>query len=371
MPTPREERAAAREDRQNHLQLPDHDLPLGRASLIRSRSPSPIGPGSFQFPPPQLRAAPEQFADAAEAPANMAELQALTTALQGMKVSSRKPELPDFDSKNIDMWLKRVENAYRRSGVTDPKDKFAFIEPKFTVDSDPRINELLFGDGTAEEWTAFENYLRSRYGRTKAQQAATILDGTPRDGKLPSEMFAHIKERIGTLTIDELVKEMVMRELPTEVRRTIHDKVKNLDGVETMKVADEYFDKNGKPLHRATNNPINAVNEVPDLIDTEDESEAVNAVSRRFHKKFRPPRQQQGQARANPTQKQQQTSRPPNASFTPAFGERRTHTGKPTVKPINLCRWHKQFGKDAYTCEAGCDRFQGSNAGKAKAGRQT
>ena len=94
---------------------------------------------------------------------------ALTEALQGVRVSSRKPELPAFDSKNIDVWLKRVDNAYRRSGVTDPKDKFAFIEPKFAVDSDPRINELLFGDGTAEEWEEFESYLRGRYGRTKAQ----------------------------------------------------------------------------------------------------------------------------------------------------------------------------------------------------------
>ena len=51
-------------------------------------------------------------------------VQALTAALQGMKVSSRKPELPPFDPKNIDIWLKRIDNAYRRAGVTDPKDKF-------------------------------------------------------------------------------------------------------------------------------------------------------------------------------------------------------------------------------------------------------
>ena len=370
MQTPRDLRAAARNERQHHLQLPDHLLPLGRGNLDRSRSPSPSAPGNFVFPPPQLENLPQQFEDAETS--NMAELAALTTALQGMKVSSRKPELPDFDSKNIDVWLKRVDNAYRRAGVTDPKDKFAFVEPKFAVDSDPRINELLFGEGTAEEWTAFESYLRGRYGRTKAQQAAAILDGTPRDGKLPSEMFAHIKEKIGTLTIDELVKEMVLRELPTDIRRTIHDKVKALDGAETMKIADEYFDKNGKPLHKSNNNPINAVNDVPDLIDTEDESDDVNAVSRRFNRmRPRQHRQQQGQPRSFP-QKQQQTSRPNNPSFTPAFGERRvnTNTGKPTVKPANLCRWHKQFGKDAYTCEVGCDRFQGSNAGKAKAGRQ-
>ena len=216
---------------------------------------------------------------------------ALTEALQGVRVSSRKPELPAFDSKNIDIWLKRVDNAYRRSGVTDPKDKFAFIEPKFACDTDPRINELLFGDCTAEDWTALETYLRGRYGRTKAQQASVILDGVQRDGKLPSEMFAFVKERVGTITVDDIIKEMVLRELPTDIRRTIHDKVKDLGGAETVKIADEYFDRNGKPLHKPAPSNVNAVNEVPGLIDTEDEADEVNAVGgRRFQRKGRPNR---------------------------------------------------------------------------------
>ena len=295
---------------------------------------------------------------------------ALTEALQGVRVSSRKPELPAFDSKNIDIWLKRVDNAYRRSGVTDPKDKFAFIEPKFACDTDPRINELLFGDCTAEDWTALETYLRGRYGRTKAQQASVILDGVQRDGKLPSEMFAFVKERVGTITVDDIIKEMVLRELPTDIRRTIHDKVKDLGGAETVKIADEYFDRNGKPLHKPAPSNVNAVNEVPGLIDTEDEADEVNAVGgRRFQRKGRPNR--------FPAPKPQQTAkptgqnRPQSSSFTPAFAEKRTHSGKPTVKPINLCKWHQQFGKKAYTCESGCDEFAKFNAGKAKAGRQT
>ena len=69
--------------------------------------------------------------------ADQATIQALTDALQGMKASSRKPELPNFDPKNVEIWIKRVDNAYRRAGITDPKDKFAHIEAKFEVDADP------------------------------------------------------------------------------------------------------------------------------------------------------------------------------------------------------------------------------------------
>ena len=375
MQTPRDLRASARDERQQHLQVPNHDHPLGRATLLRSRSPSPNGPGQFVFPPPQLQAVAQQFENAENPAANMGDqdptVQALTQALQGVKISSRKPELPAFDTKNIEIWLKRVDNAYRRSGVTDPKDKFAFIEPKFTVDADPQINEFLFGDCTAEDWTAFETYLRNRYGRTKSQQAAVILDGVQREGKLPSEMFALIKERIGTITVDDIVKEMVLRELPTDVRRTIHDKVKNLSGAETVKEADQYFDRNGKVIHKTANHPVNQVTDVPGLVDTDDEDE-VNAVGRRFPRGNRKPRQQQGQSQKPPFKKPgQQNSRPANPSFTSAFSETRTHKGKPTVKPANLCRWHTQYGKEAFTCEPGCDKFQGSKAGKAQAGRHT
>ena len=349
---------------------PDSIAARGRAA---SRSPSAT--------------AREQFFPAATTQTTMADetVQALASALQGMKVSSRKPELPAFDSKNIDLWLKRVDNAYRRAGITDPKDKFAFVEPKFAVDTDPRINELLFGDGTADEWQEFEKYLRSRYGRTKAQQASIILDGTPRDGKLPSEYFAHIKERIGSLTVDDIIKEMVLRELPTEIRRTIHDKVKDADGATTVELADQYFDKDGKPLHKSTNPAVNAVDNPPDPVrsnsiqpdpvQTDNEPEDINAInSRRFQKPNRQFRPQQSQQRHVPQQSQQRSfppSRPTSTSYTPTRPQRRTHKGPPTVKPANLCRWHTLYGKEAFTCEAGCDKFPGSHAGNAKAGRQT
>ena len=311
-------------------------------------------------------------------------MQTLAAALQGMRVSSRKPDLPPFDPKNIDIWLKRVDNAYWRSGVTDAKDKFAFIEPKFTVDADPRINEFLFGEGTAEEWTEFEAYLRSRYGRTKAQRASIILDGVQRDGKLPSEMFAMIKERIGTITVDDIVKEMVLRELPMDVRRTIHDKVKDLDGAATVKLADGYFDKDGKPVHKTPSPAINVVDESPDPTTASNDSEDVNAVSHRFQRRNQQPRFRGQNSTTRGWHAQTATRAPPqtttrrwhartatNSSLPskPTL-ERRIHTGETTVKQSKLCRWHTLYANEAYTCEKGCDRFYTFNAGKAKAGRQ-
>ena len=63
MSTPRDDRASAREDRRN-LRIPT--VGLGRAELIRSRSPSPAAraAGAFIFPPPRQQPEEDQFDEA-------------------------------------------------------------------------------------------------------------------------------------------------------------------------------------------------------------------------------------------------------------------------------------------------------------------
>ena len=84
------------------------------------------------------------------------------TSVQQMK----KPTLPAFDPKNIDMWLKRVDAAFSRLSITDPKLKFANLDEKIPADTDPRINEYMWGDPTPERWDEFVAYLRKKHGRT-------------------------------------------------------------------------------------------------------------------------------------------------------------------------------------------------------------
>ena len=118
MPTPREDRASARDERRN-LQLP---IPaLGRSELIRSRSPSPnpIVPGRFNFPT-LPRPEPHQFenAPAAAEMATQEQLDALREQLRNQlrdevrnetavaaasmpDAIRKKPEIPPFDKNHV------------------------------------------------------------------------------------------------------------------------------------------------------------------------------------------------------------------------------------------------------------------------------
>ena len=153
------------------------------------------------------------------------------------------------------------------------------------------------------------------------------------------------------------------------------------------KLADGFFDKDGKPIHRPTSSPVNNVEQCPDLIDTEDENDGVNAVSRvkSRNTKLRPkphptknPNSKTPWGQSNPQRNQSQgnqqrpqgSSQGNTPSFTPAFGDRRENKGQPTVKSVKLCKYHQQFGDSARTCEATCVMFP-KWSGNGRAGRQT
>ena len=373
---------------QSHLRVE----PRGRAAGARSRSPSPAAPGGAFFPTSSVTTpASPTFHDAPEGPVNttmpvseelkavaeaaaaaaataaitamQANLQAMTTSVSNAGARRKKPEIPAFNKRHIDIWIRRIESAFEREGVTAPNEKFAHLESKIGVDEDPKISEFLYGAKTETQWREFIDYLKQQYGKTKAQMAGSIIDGTSRDGRKPSQLLAIIKDKAGTVSLDDVMKEMVIRQLPPEVHRTILDASEDLNAEETAKMADRYFGPDGKPLHKSSS-AINAIEDLPETTNSEDKDEEdVNAIGGRFK---------------------------PRGPYTPAFPssrpqQRNNFTKGPSQHPQNrqnnngynnnnnkpsgknwVCHYHYKFGDKAQKCEPGC-----SKAPKGQAGRRT
>ena len=100
----------------------------------------------------QLAESQRQLQEAQQSIYNLTTaFQTLSTQPRPLTVSSapkKKPELPPFDSKNVLIWIRRVEAAYARVGVVEAKDKFAWMESIFQVKLDPQIDAYLYGDNT-------------------------------------------------------------------------------------------------------------------------------------------------------------------------------------------------------------------------------
>ena len=387
MSSDRDARAAARDNRRN-LQIPQLVINhgLGRADIIRSRSPSPAAPapppGVFNFPPPPT---PGQFENAMATEEQLAALreqlrrevraelrnETAATAAGIPDAIRKKPEIPPFDKAHVEIWIKRTENAFIRANITATNEKFAFLETKFPVGYDPRIDEYLYGDATPENWTAFLDYLRKEFGPTKQQRTAIFLDGFKREGRKPSQYVAALNDKTKEVTIDDIKKEMLIREMPVDVRRMLQERFETMSLTEAAKVADSYFDAEGRPRHSSqSTNGVNAIHASLENLSLDDEND-INAVPRRFQPRNRfrnqRPKNEPPATASAPNSRSSTPSGTPERSKPPQGGQRREHKGPSTVQ--KLCKYHVQFGDKALTCEKGCDRFT-NNPSNGKAGRQ-
>ena len=161
---------------------------------------------------------------------------------------TRKPELPTFDSANVEIWIRRIENAFTRAAITNVKDKFAFLESNIGTSSDPKITEFLcVNPPTNATWDSFLAYLRKRYGRTKRQQVQSLISGTEFDGLHPSAVCAMMKEKAGSITVDDIIKEHLYRRLPVDLQRQLAQEAEEMTATELSELADNFFDKDGRP----------------------------------------------------------------------------------------------------------------------------
>ena len=294
----------------------------------------------------------------------------LSTALSGLQASSRKPDLPPFDVKNIDKWIKRVESAYIRSGVTLPQEKFAFVESKIGVDVDPTIDEFLFGDPTQEQWSAFCAYLRQRYGPSKRQRVAAVLEPIKRDGMTPSNFFSRLKDMMGDITLDEVVKEICIRSLPSDVQQTICKATESMGAQDTMKYADSFFANDGSRLHKPVPS-INNIERPPSVVqqqqpqfttafndqDSQEQAEVNAAFSR--------PRPSQ---QSNYSKKIGNTSNGNSGSKSSGQNNNRFGNSQGGNSFANnnstVCSFHERFGERARQCRKPCSwKDQGNGQG--------
>ena len=315
----------------------------------------------------------ERLSRVAEAAINAAT--AAANALAAANQRSRKPELPPFDKKNIDLWIKRVEAAYLRAGVTLPKDKFAYLEPKFPVDFNVKVNDFLFGDATAERWDEFLVYLREEFGKSKRQQAATFLSPHPRSGLRPSQFLINLKDKTKKVTMDDLHKEILIKSLPADVQNALVDKWDDFTAAEAATAADKYFDNEGKQLSASsTSSSVNAVqpqehHEEQPLYTSpfSDDDTDVNFVSKR---QFNRSNKFGGNNNGGFRQKQRpfSSNSSSNHNSSRPNGSSSARQQNNHIKANGLCFAHDKYGQDAHTCFEGCSKFAQHKGKKLSAG---
>ena len=180
------------------------------------------------------------------------DLSAHPRASTSSSAPKKKPELPPFDSKNVIVWIRRVEAAYSRVGVIEPKDKFAWMESIFQVKLDPQIDAYLYNStNSAQDWEDFINYLKMQYGPTIRQKAQKIMGECPRHDLRPSQYLLQLKEDVKDVEIDHVFREHVLKSLPARIREYLGKEVENMSAEQVAQAADKYFDRQGRPTEKS------------------------------------------------------------------------------------------------------------------------
>ena len=289
----------------------------------------------------------------------------------------KKPELPPFDSKNILVWIRRVEAAYARVGIIEPKDRFAWMESIFQVGLDPQIDAYLYGTNTLQDWEDFIEYLKLQYGPTLRQKAQKLMGEIPRHDLKPSQYLLRLKDDVKDVEIDHILKEHVLKSIPPRIREIMGKEVEGLTAEQVAKQADDFFDRNGRPTEKISA-PINHVTSSSNISSTSSASAAAMApAAPSFTPAFSDDDEadvnfvnrggQRNQDRGRSSNRGQRSrSRPafnrqPNASST---GSSSNNSSASAAFAAGTCRWHRRFGDKSLKCCTDCPLFKTFNANK-------
>ena len=305
--------------------------------------------------------------------ADATAITSLSNALSSLQVSSRKPDLPAFDKTAIEIWIRRVESAYIRAGISRAVEKFAFVESKFAVNEDPAIDKFLFGEPTDANWSLFCEYLKKRYGKTKRQKASAFLEPAQLDGRTPLQYLAKLEQNIEGVTIDDLKKEICIRQLPSDVQQLICKATESLSAEETMRYAESFFNPDGTRLHKkqpsvnavktaggASNNNSNesASFSTPFVDETNDTD--INAI--RGRGSFGQGRQNGGNFGNNNNSRSKSRGRPFNGNNNNNQNRNNNNNSSASRQhDPQLCFYHNMFGDKAKKCDFGCAKARPGN----------
>ena len=296
----------------------------------------------------------------------------------------KKPELPPFDSKNVLIWIRRVEAAYARVGIIEPKDRFAWMESIFQVGLDPQIDSYLYGTNTLQDWEDFIEYLKLQYGPTMRQKAQKLMGDIPRHDLKPSQYLLRLKDDVKEVEIDHILKEHVLRSIPPRIREIMGKEVEGLTAEQVAKQADDFFDRHGRPTEK-TAAPINQVTPSSNASSTTTASAAAMAPTpSSFTSAFsddddadinfvRRDGQRNNNNRGRSFNRGQRSrSRPsfnrqPNSSST---GNPSNSSSASAAFAAGTCRWHRRFGDKSLKCTTDCPLFKSFNSSQKQGNGQ-
>ena len=326
----------------------------------------------------QLQASQQSVNELTEAFNNMSTTMGQQQQQRPGFTPKKKPDLPPFDKNNIIIWLKRLNAAYDRVGVIEPKDKFAWLESIFQVGIDPKIDQYLYGTNTLQDWEDFQDYLLVTYGPTRRQKTIKLMGDIPRQDLKPTQYLAKMKEDTKDVTIDDIHREHLLRTIPPRIREIMGKAVESMTAEEVAVAADDYFDRQGRPLEKNVA-PINNIdsssssssNYTQAFSDDETDVNYVNKRQQGSNSCFRSKSRPRGRSQFRDNSRNSSTNGN-NSNSSSANNNNNNNNASAKQHPEGTCYFHRKFGDKSTRCVPSCPRYSAfkKQQGNGQGGRR-
>ena len=209
------------------------------------------------------------------------------------------------------------------------------------------------------------------------QKAQKLMSEVPRHDLKPSQYLTQLVEDTKDVSIDDIRKEHLLKTIPARYREIMGKEVEAMTAAEVAKMADDFFDRQGKPLEKTTT-PVNSVastahSPLPQPPSTSSASSFTSAFSDdetdvNFVKRnnFRGNDRGRNHNRNQRSQSRPSFNRVPNTSSNGSDSQ--------PSHPQGTCRWHRQFGDKSRKCVTDCPRYKAfvasQKSGNGQGGRR-
>ena len=199
-----------------------------------------------------------------------------------------------------------------------------------------------------------------------------------------------MKEKAGSVTVDDILKEQLLKQLPPDILKQLVDRVDKLTFEETAKLADSWFDRDGKPLIQTPTTAINHIADAPapsthsstlqasasaaatpttPYALQEGEDTDVNAIRFRQGQRQHFNVNNRGGARGRGRGNSNSGSRSNNN--TNSYGNSASYSAPPAANKKKVCDFHVRYGEEARRCEKWCILWDKHQSSKGKPAPRT
>ena len=243
-------------------------------------------------------------------------------------------KMPDFWTKDPEMWFTQAEMAFAVARITRSNTKYQHIVAKLPEDVMLSCRSLL-GEIAPTDDDAYERLrdrLTSTFGKTTWQRGFALLDHPDLGDRRPSTMMNQMLALLPYGTNPEMLFFcLFLRRLPASMRDQLAS-ANHKTAAAMAEHADCIWDAS------AAKDSVSAV------------ADSVDAVSGRSS----PQKRRRSPDHGLPVVSRPQRTGTPNPSRRDGDGQRRDGS------PSNFCHYHRRYGKKAHKCQGPCTWVPGN-----------